>query len=55
MQAFVRAKTCSEYETLLKENQCLTIRNPSLDENLHMLKVYVIGFVVKSFPFQGRP
>ncbi|KAF5788977.1 hypothetical protein HanXRQr2_Chr09g0365481 [Helianthus annuus] len=39
MQAFVTAKTCSVYETLLKENQCLTIRNPSLDENLHMLKV----------------
>ncbi|KAJ0540762.1 putative leucine-rich repeat domain superfamily [Helianthus annuus] len=38
MQAFVTAKTCSEYEALLKESQCLTIRNPSLGENRQKVK-----------------
>ncbi|KAJ0524524.1 putative nucleic acid-binding protein [Helianthus annuus] len=68
MQAFVTAKTCSEYETLLKENQCLIIRNPSLGENCQKSiqqdpnddgkafksPIDVIGFVVKSFPFEPK-
>ncbi|KAJ0522418.1 putative nucleic acid-binding protein [Helianthus annuus] len=33
MQAFVLAKNAREYEHMLKENQCLVIRNPSLGEN----------------------
>ncbi|KAJ0514162.1 putative nucleic acid-binding protein [Helianthus annuus] len=43
MQAFVLAKNASGYQRLLEEKRCLTIRSPSLD---------VIGFVVKSFPFE---
>ncbi|KAJ0933623.1 putative nucleic acid-binding, replication factor A [Helianthus annuus] len=67
IQAFVLAKTAREYEQLLKEKQCLFIRNPSLGENRQKVNsivedptddnksfkspIDVIGFVVKSFPY----
>ncbi|KAJ0434736.1 putative transcription factor B3-Domain family [Helianthus annuus] len=38
IQAFVLAKTAREYEHLLKEKQCLFIRNPSLGENRQKVK-----------------
>ncbi|KAJ0447354.1 putative nucleic acid-binding, replication factor A [Helianthus annuus] len=38
IQAFVLAKTAREYEHLLKEKQCLFIRNPSLRENRQKVK-----------------
>ncbi|XP_035841273.1 uncharacterized protein LOC118488168 [Helianthus annuus] len=38
IQAFVLAKTAREYEQLLKEKQCLFIRNPSLGENRQKVK-----------------
>ncbi|KAJ0454052.1 putative nucleic acid-binding, replication factor A [Helianthus annuus] len=38
VQAFVLANTAREYEQLLKEKQCLFIRNPSLGENRQKVK-----------------
>ncbi|KAJ0448551.1 putative transcription factor B3-Domain family [Helianthus annuus] len=38
IQAFVLAKTARDYEHLLKEKQCLFIRNPSLGENRQKVK-----------------
>ncbi|XP_022040342.1 replication protein A 70 kDa DNA-binding subunit B-like [Helianthus annuus] len=38
MQAFVLQRNATVYEHLLKENQCLTIRNPSMGENRQKVK-----------------
>ncbi|XP_035835733.1 replication protein A 70 kDa DNA-binding subunit B-like [Helianthus annuus] len=38
MQAFVLAKNATEYQHLLEEKRCLTIRNPSLGENRQKVK-----------------
>ncbi|KAJ0566915.1 putative transcription factor B3-Domain family [Helianthus annuus] len=38
MQAFVLQKNTTAYEHLLKANQCLTIRNPSMGENCQKVK-----------------
>ncbi|KAJ0656172.1 putative nucleic acid-binding, replication factor A [Helianthus annuus] len=46
MQAFVLQKNTTAYEHLLKENQCLTIRNPSLGENRQKVKYVHSSFKI---------
>ncbi|KAJ0947956.1 putative replication protein A, OB [Helianthus annuus] len=46
MQAFVLQKNTTAYEHLLKENQCLTIRNPSLRENRQKVKYVHSSFKI---------
>ncbi|KAJ0787388.1 putative nucleic acid-binding, replication factor A [Helianthus annuus] len=50
MQAFVLQKNTTGYEHLLKENQCLTIRNPSMGENRQKVKYVHTSFKINLNP-----